>query len=87
MKVWMAFNGGASYAPCYYEDIEAFDSLRSAMRAFERRTAGCDRRYPCVDETAEAWIWTKTKPTQEESEYPERIMMLGARGAVVVMSA
>ena len=82
--VWyMLFHGGHSYsAPSVHEDTpEFFDTLEAAKWAFESRTVGFDRRYPCTDETATAWLFA-SDPRKTGCEYPDRIITLGPRNGV-----
>jgi hypothetical protein len=79
----MLFHGGHSYsASSVHDDTpEFFDTLEAAKWAFESRTVGFDRRYPCTDETAEAWLFA-ADPRKTGCEYPDRIITLGPRNGV-----
>jgi len=77
----MLWHGGSSYAVPTTEDGERFSSLKIAREVFASR-ADFDPYYPCV-ENPEAWIFVG----DEVGEYPDRIMRLGKRGAVVVEQA
>lgn len=81
MIVTMLWHGGSSYAVPTDEDAERFASLKEAKEEFWRR-ADYDPYYPCV-ENPEAWIFIG----RTVGEYPDRIMRLGKRGAVVVERA
>ena len=80
---YMLFHGGHSYnAPSVHDDTpDFFDTLADAKCAFESRTVGFDRRYPCTDETATAWLFA-SDPRKTGCEYPDRIITLGPRNGV-----
>jgi len=83
MKVWTLWYGGASYsAPSVYreEDIEEFDSIKSAKWAFEAR-AGYDPYYPCIDDSSEMHVFFKNPFNVKE--YPDGIIYLGPRGGTI----
>lgn len=82
MKVTMFFHGGSSYAVFDVHnprDAETFSSMRAAKRAFESR-ADFDPKYPCV-ENPEAWIFKGADVVGQE--YPDYLLKLGKRGAVI----
>ncbi len=97
MRVTMFWHGGSGYAPPSVhsaEDAEVFESIKDAKAAFARRTR--DAYYPCVchappeEDGPEAWLffsrYGETHPIIGH-EYPDQIMRLGKRGAVVIENA
>ena len=83
-KGWyMHFHGGHSKAVfnVHEDKPEFFDTLEDAKSAFASRTVDCDRRYPCTDETAEAWLFA-ADPRKTGCEYPDRVITLGPRNGV-----
>lgn len=95
MKVFMLWHGGSSYAPADQfnrKDIEQFDSIAEAKRAFAARGEGSDSYYPCVDTSeqeaggASAWLCF-SDPYQIPDLYPDRVMTFGPRGGVRVEPA
>ena len=91
----MLWHGGSGWAHGYVcDDVERFDSLREAKRAFDSRTR--DPYYPCVsDEPAQdggpsAWIffYDPNDPANGTGDaYPDRVMEFGPRGGVQVTYA
>ena len=80
---FMFFHGGHSYAPfdVHNGTPERFDTLEDARWAFESRTVGFDRYYPCTDETATAWLFAED-PRRTGADYPDRVITLGPRNGV-----
>jgi hypothetical protein len=79
MKTYMLWHGGCNYSAPTVDDLEIFDSLSDAMRAFRAR-ADFDPYYPCI-ENPEAWLFF----AQPENDlYPDRVLTLGPRGGVRV---
>ncbi len=84
MKVSAIFYGGGSYsAPSVEDDLEHFDSLSAAKSEFADRVSGWNRRFPCVDETAEMHVFFG-EPNAADP-YPDRLIQVGARGGVKVV--
>jgi hypothetical protein len=82
MKCW-ALGFYWRYSQPDIEDAEQFESVAQARAAFERRTSGCDRRYPCTSEDASMLLYFYD-PTAEDvrDPYPDRRLYLGPRGGV-----
>lgn len=80
---FMFFHGGYSYSPfnVHEDKPEFFSSLQDAMDCFWRRTEGFNRRFPCTDETATAWLFAED-PRRTGAEYPDRVISLGARRGI-----
>lgn len=81
-KVAALWYGGSSYAdPDPDRDLERFDSLQDAKRAFEAR-ADFDPYYPCVDEeTCEMHVYLGG---EYHEDGPDRVLRIGKRGGVRV---
>lgn len=87
--VWGVFNGGSGYSPgSVHElrDIEQFDSIRSAMDTFWRRSTGLDDQFPGVgtDASMHIWLACPNDGTGEVQEYPDREITVGPRGGIRV---
>lgn len=92
-ECWMAWHGGASYAPPEIPgDLEHFDSLRALADSFERRSWSSETYYPCVsddepeDGGPEGWIFL-APVADERDNYPDRIIRFGPRGGVRIEQA
>lgn len=90
MKCYGIFHGGSSYGTMWTEgDVEEFDSVAEAQRAFESRAVSFDYAYPCVDESAEMWLFWADVRTKGEPDWflsdilPDRVLSIGPRGGVV----
>lgn len=81
-KVVALWYGGCNYAaPNPDRDLERFDSLKAAARAFEAR-ADHDPFYPCVEEEqTEMHVYFGTAYHENG---PDRLIRFGRRGAVRV---
>lgn len=83
MKVWILWHGGPSYVVgTVDEDVETFDSLRDAKRAFSYRAERRDPYYPCVEDSS-ALVW-RTDPRGKRDPYPDLELVMGPRGGVQV---
>jgi hypothetical protein len=87
----MLWHGGASYAPGKIPaDLEPFDSLADAVRAFDARADSWETYYPCVErEPAEeggqsAWIFFYDPANDPGDPCPDRIIEYGPRGDIHV---
>lgn len=87
MKVYGLFcgNSGSWGPPSIPEDLEAFDSIKEAKDALWRRVDGYEREFPCVDERAEMQLFFE-KPDDNRDPYPDRIVYVGPRGGIHVVS-
>ena len=81
MKVFGLWHGGPSYRPGEYRDIEEFDTVAQARRAFESRSQNRDGSTPCVEDS-EMWLWRKHKPYDNGVLYADTVLKFGPRGAV-----
>lgn len=73
-KVWALFHGGHSYAcptASNPADAEEFLSIGQAKRAMEARYYGWDKRFPCVDDSAEMHLFSAPPHTLRDP-YPEK---------------
>lgn len=90
MRVWAIFHGGFSYSPNWTEgDVEEFDSIAEAQRAFETRIAGYDSYYPATDDSASMWLfWADVRVARDPDAYltdilPDRVLAIGPRGGLI----
>ena len=82
----MFFHGGSSYASfdvSSADDAERFSGIKAARDEFESRVNGNRSRFPCVDESAEAWIFFG-EFDDIRGDYPDRIIKVGPRGGIIV---
>lgn len=90
MKCYGIFHGGGSYSSLWLEsDVEEFDSIAEAQRAFEHRIAGYDSYYPATDDTASMWLFWADVRTEGRADWPladlmaDRILSIGPRGGLI----
>lgn len=90
MKCYGIFHGGYSYSPNWTEsDVEEFDSIAEAQRAFEGRIAGYDSYYPATDDSASMWLfWADVRVQGNPEAYlsdilPDRVLAIGPRGGLI----
>lgn len=94
MKCWMIFHPGDGYSTHWRgEDVETYDSLSAAIRAFDRLP---DPYYPCAhndereDGGPEGWLFFYDPRDPENPEgdvvdvYPDRLLSFGPRGGIRV---
>lgn len=77
--------GGHNYSRVH-ADVEKYPTIAAAKRVFEDRRANRDRTTPCVDETAEMWLWLGPDDwAPEVLEFdPDVVIRVGPRGGIVV---
>lgn len=72
---------GNSYAVPDGTDVEYFDSLRAIKDTLYCRS-DFDPYYPCVDDSAEAYVWIG-EHTDVTDAYPDYRVYFGPRGGLL----
>lgn len=83
MKRWAVFYGGGSYSAPSATEAEEFDSLKAVKNCYYWPLHDEDSYYPCVDESAEVYVWNRC-PHEEADPYPDLIIKAGPRGGLIV---
>lgn len=92
MRCYGFWYGGTSYSADWKEDdLETFRSLREAKGIFRSRLSNDVGYTPCVDSSAELWLFSDRARAlaglRDGTLYPDLLVQVGPRGGVVVTPA